>query len=132
MTQPKLAKIIGWCKSNDLEVVQSYFFNRFHKGFFEWRSPKANQSILRQNGVVTGFHQDGCGDYIVVWSNREQTVVRIDETGEILPVFPPYAVLWVDNIKCSHKTPSVQSPDRCFVRLCGLSDSRKWKAIIRD
>lgn len=81
----------------------------------EVRSP-ANHAFVVANGRSTEWHNDGgLPDMaMVVWSNREQTEVRLKD-GTILRA-DPGDVMLINNSIVEHRTPPKLSEDRWFFR----------------
>jgi hypothetical protein len=81
----------------------------------ELRSP-ANHPEIVSYGSSTKWHKDNFSADVgmVVWSNREQTEIRLPDGGVIKP--EPGDILLIRNLSVEHRTPPEVSPDRWFFR----------------
>ncbi len=127
------AKVIGWCVTESEREVRECLEKLLQRNMmvnFDWRDAMKNQNIKQGGDTANQWHQD-CNrktKYFIVWSNREQTEVRLLAGTKILKPFKPYAIILVNNYLVEHRVPTVISRDRLFARV-HLSNDRMYGDI---
>lgn len=108
-------------KSHGVKVERGRSRWTFYHLDGELRFPEDNLDIKSRIDGVNAWHHDRPSTMhrekklgMVLWSNREQTEIRLPD-GEIL-VPNPGDVALMRNADAEHKTPTIMSPDRWFFR----------------
>lgn len=134
MTILPAAEVIGYFYGDTRNEAKKYLEQMFsdwqNRYMFEWRDPNLIQEYAKHGNNTMGYHQD-CGQnpsHLIVWSNREQTEVRLLAGTKILKPFKPYAIILVNNYLVEHRVPTVISRDRLFARV-HLSNDRMYGDI---
>lgn len=87
-----------------------------HQAAAEVRPPDVTQMILDRPEYISDWHRDNSGKPggVVVWSNREQTEIKLKDGTVLCP--DSCDVLLISNAEVEHRTPQKISKDRWFFR----------------
>lgn len=101
-----------------LSLIEAHGVDVFHSSLPEVREPQESLGISRYNTASSEWHQDcgGVTKYMIIWSNKEQTEVRLKGVVGSELWFPQGHVLLLNNNALEHRTPPIMSCDRWFAR----------------